>query len=81
MDPSKHPMGGVYWIDAKAPALAGAFPTYQRLAIAMDVGGAIKGSVRADLYTGTGQAAGVEAGRVRHQLDLYELTPLPTAAP
>ena len=81
MDPSKHPMGGVYWIDAKAPVLTGAFPTYQRLAIALDVGGAIKGLVRADLYTGTGPAAGVEAGRVRHQLDLYELTPIPTAAP
>jgi membrane-bound lytic murein transglycosylase A len=78
MDPSKHPMGGVYWIDAKAPALAGAFPVYQRLAIALDVGGAIKGLVRADLYTGSGPVAGVEAGRVRHRLDLYELTPIPS---
>jgi membrane-bound lytic murein transglycosylase A len=81
MDPAKHPMGGVYWIDARAPALAGAFPVYQRLAIALDVGGAIKGAVRADLYMGSGPAAGVEAGRVRHQLDLYELTPIPAAAP
>jgi len=81
MDPSKHAMGGVYWIDAKAPALTGAFPVYQRLAIALDVGGAIKGLVRADLYTGTGPVAGVEAGRVRHQLDLYELTPVPAETP
>jgi len=81
VDPSKHPMGGVYWIDAQAPALNGAFPAYQRLAIAMDVGGAIKGVVRADLYTGTGPAAGAEAGRVRHRLDLYALTPVPAEAP
>jgi membrane-bound lytic murein transglycosylase A len=81
MDPSKHAMGGVYWIDARAPALAGAFPVYQRLAIALDIGGAIKGVVRADLYTGTGPSAGAEAGRVRHQLDLYELTPVPSEAP
>jgi membrane-bound lytic murein transglycosylase A len=81
MDPSKHPMGGVYWIDAKAPALNGAFPVYQRLAIALDVGGAIKGPVRADLYTGSGPVAGAEAGRVRHQLDLYALTPIPAEAP
>jgi membrane-bound lytic murein transglycosylase A len=53
----------------------GAFPTYRRLAVALDVGGAIKGDVRADLYTGTGPAAGAEAGRVRHDLRLYRLVP------
>jgi membrane-bound lytic murein transglycosylase A len=75
VDPSRHALGGVYWIDAAAPALSGAFPVYRRLALALDTGGAIKGDVRADLYIGRGAAAGVEAGRVRHVLRLYALEP------
>jgi membrane-bound lytic murein transglycosylase A len=68
-------MGELFWIDAEAPILKGAFATYRRLALALDTGGAIKGDVRADLYLGLGQAAGAEAGRVRHTLRLHRLTP------
>jgi membrane-bound lytic murein transglycosylase A len=75
VDASKHALGELFWLDASAPKLAGAFPAYRRLAVALDVGGAIKGDVRADLYTGTGPAAGAEAGRVRHELRLYRLVP------
>jgi len=75
VDASKHALGELFWLDASAPKLVGAFPTYRRLAVALDVGGAIKGEVRADLYTGTGPAAGAEAGRVRHELRLYRLVP------
>jgi len=77
VDPSRHAMGGLFWLDAAAPKLAGAFPVYRRLAVALDVGGAIKGEVRADLYTGTGATAGAEAGRVRHDLRMYRLVPIP----
>lgn len=80
MDPSRHAMGELFWIDASAPSLNGAFPTYRRLAVALDVGAAIKGEVRADLYLGRGEAAGLEAGRVRHALNLYALQPVPTDA-
>jgi len=76
VDPSKHAFGGLYWISAEAPALSGAFPAYRRLAMALDAGGAIKGDVRADLYTGQGQSAGVEAGRVRHKLKMVALKPV-----
>ncbi len=75
VDPAWHAMGELLWLDAEAPALAGAFPSYRRLAVALDTGGAIKGQVRADLYLGRGPAAGLEAGRVRHQLTLYRLAP------
>lgn len=75
VDPSKHGYGGLYWLDAAAPKLSGAFPAYRRLAVALDTGGAIKGEVRADLYMGSGTAAGAEAGRVRHTLRLYRLVP------
>lgn len=76
VDPAFHEMGQFYWIDAAAPLLAGAFPVYQRAVMALDTGGAIKGAVRADLYTGRGDAAGQEAGRVRHELRLYRLIPV-----
>ncbi|MDP1630115.1 MAG: MltA domain-containing protein [Caulobacter sp.] len=76
VDTSRHDMGELFWIDASAPALTGAFPVYRRLAVALDTGGAIKGEVRADLYLGRGDAAGVEAGRVRHVLRMYRLAPV-----
>jgi len=69
-------MGELFWIDASAPALTGAFPAYRRLVVALDTGGAIKGEVRADLYMGRGDEAGVEAGRVRHVLRMYRLAPI-----
>lgn len=75
VDPAFHAYGGLFWIDGRAPLLAGAFPTYQRLVTALDTGGAIKGEVRADLYLGEGDAAGTEAGRVRHALRLWRLVP------
>ena len=75
IDPAWHQMGELYWVDANAPILNGAFPTYRRLALALDTGGAIKGDVRADLFLGQGAAAGAEAGRVRHTLKLYRLVP------
>jgi membrane-bound lytic murein transglycosylase A len=81
VDPSKHAFGGLYWLSAEAPAFSGAFPTYRRLAVALDAGGAIKGDVRADLYTGLGDRAGAEAGRVRHRLKIVKLTPKIDDAP
>jgi membrane-bound lytic murein transglycosylase A len=61
------------WIAADAPTLAGAFPTYRRLTVALDTGSAIKGPDRVDLYVGRGATAGAEAGRIRHDLRLYLL--------
>ena len=75
VDRAFHQMGELLWIDGSAPLLAGAFPTYRRLVSALDTGGAIRGEVRADLYLGEGDAAGVEAGRVRHTLRMYRLVP------
>ena len=75
IDTTLHAMGELLWLDAEAPILAGAFPTYRRVVTALDTGGAIKGEVRADLYLGLGSAAGAEAGRVRHTLKMYRLVP------
>ena len=75
VDPAFHPMGELLWIDADRPVLPGARPVYRRLAVALDTGSAIRGPVRADLYLGQGEAAGVEAGRAHHALRLYRLAP------
>ncbi|MFN3858917.1 MAG: murein transglycosylase A [Caulobacter sp.] len=77
VDPSHHSYGDFYWIDGQAPSLAGAFPRYSRLVAALDTGGAIRGQVRADLYLGRGDAAGREAGRVKHDLRMWRLIPAP----
>jgi membrane-bound lytic murein transglycosylase A len=76
VDPNHHSYGELDWIDATAPVLAGAPRTYRRLVMALDTGSAIKGMARADLYFGRGEAAGLEAGRVRHTLLLFRLVPI-----
>ncbi|MBE7217818.1 MAG: MltA domain-containing protein [Caulobacteraceae bacterium] len=81
VDPSRHAYGELYWIDASAPVLNGAFARYRRLALALDTGSAIHGDIRADLYTGRGDAAGAEAGRVRHTLRLVRLVPVVSSSP
>jgi membrane-bound lytic murein transglycosylase A len=75
VDPGAHAYFDLFWIDAQAPTIAGAKVSYQRLAVALDRGAAIKGPARADLYTGRGAAAGDEAGRVRHTLHLWRIVP------
>jgi membrane-bound lytic murein transglycosylase A len=81
VDPATHRMGELLWLDADAPLLPGAFPAYHRVAAALDVGSAIKGDARADLYLGEGDAAGQEAGRIRHALRLYRLEPVGPSTP
>jgi membrane-bound lytic murein transglycosylase A len=47
------------WLDATGRFIPGSL---QRLVIAQDTGGAIKGPVRGDLYWGSGDDAGRQAG-------------------
>ncbi|MBW8880416.1 MAG: MltA domain-containing protein [Asticcacaulis sp.] len=75
VDPTQHDLGDLFWLDAKAGTLSGAFPAYQRLVAALDTGGAIKGNIRADLYIGLGARAGSEAGRIKHALHMWRIVP------
>jgi membrane-bound lytic murein transglycosylase A len=75
VDPAFHAMGELFWVDADKPLIAGAKASYRRLALALDTGGAIRGPARADLFLGSGAAAGTEAGRVHHRLRLWRLVP------
>ena len=66
-----------FWIasDAAIPGF-GAEPL-ERLFIAQDTGSAIVGPARADLFTGSGEAAGRHAGAIRHAARFTVLLPRP----
>ena len=70
------------WIDAHAPNVDEKLPdtVFQRLVVAQDTGGAIRGPVRADVYWGAGDRAEGIAGRMAHKGTLYVLLPKAVAA-
>jgi len=64
-----------FWIDAELP-WAGETPSpFRRLTIAQDTGSAIVGPARADLFFGSGDAAGARAGAIRHRAEFIVLLP------
>lgn len=70
------PLGAPLWIDTTWPAGTGpAGQPLQRLMIAQDVGGAIKGAVRGDLFWGTGAQALEVAGRLKQPGRYFILLP------
>lgn len=75
VDPSHWTYGDAVWIEADGGNLIGAKASYRGLVMALDTGSAIRGEVRADLYIGTGNAAGEEAGAVRHPLRMWRIIP------
>jgi membrane-bound lytic murein transglycosylase A len=75
IDPAAHAWGEPLWIEAEGANLPGAEHSYRRFVMALDTGGAIRGPARADLYLGRGDAAGLEAGRIRHPLKMWRLVP------
>ena len=75
VDPAHWRYGEVAWIEADGGNLVGARASYRGLVMALDTGSAIRGPVRADLYLGRGEAAGDEAGAVRHPLRMWRLVP------
>ncbi len=68
-DPAHVPFGAPVWI-----APEGGFPA-PRLTIAQDQGSAIRGPGRADLFCGTGSAAGQAAGQLSARARLHVLRP------
>ena len=66
------PLGAPVLFAAEA---AGKQAEINRLAIAQDTGGAILGAIRADLYVGSGAAAGEQAGRLKQALRYWLLWP------
>ena len=72
------PLGVPMWIATKRPSSG---EMLQRLVLAQDTGGAIRGAVRADFFWGAGDAAATEAGRMREHGLLWMLWPTGIALP
>lgn len=73
VDPKEYPLGGVFWIEKQ-----GKSPITQ-LVVAQDVGSRIKTRGRIDIFYGTGEAAGKEAGQTRDIGQIYTLLPIDLA--
>lgn len=73
VDPAYTPLGAPVWIEKE-----GRDPL-NRLMVAQDTGSAIKGAQRADVFYGTGDAAGRAAGRVRDNGRMVVLLPIQRA--
>ena len=77
IDPRATPLGAPVWLDTSYP---NSNKPLQRLVLAQDTGGAIKGAVRADFFWGFGAEAGKEAGRMKQSGRMWTLLP-PAAVP
>ena len=73
VDPKYTRLGAPVWIEK-----AGKEPL-NRLMIAQDTGSAIKGAQRADIFYGTGKAAGLQAGAIKDPGRMVVLMPIQTA--
>ncbi len=69
VDPRFVPLGVPVWLDAMVPVAEKERPDIrlQRLMVAQDTGGAIKGVVRGDVFWGHGAEAESIAGRMKHR--------------
>lgn len=73
VDASYHSLGTPVFVTA--PDLAVEGTPFRRLMIAQDVGSAIKGPQRGDIFFGTGDAAGAIAGTTKEPARFYILLP------
>lgn len=74
VDRLQHTFGTPFFISAGELTAFDNRP-FHRLMIAQDTGSAIIGSARADLFAGSGDAAGEIAGVIKHNADFYALIP------
>jgi membrane-bound lytic murein transglycosylase A len=72
VDPRFIPLGAPVFLATTEP---NSEVPLQRLMVAQDTGGAIRGPVRADFFWGTGPEAGSRAGRMRQQGSMWVLLP------
>ena len=78
IDPRTIPLGAPVFLSTTWPYNP---KPLNRLMVAQDTGGAIKGGVRADFFWGMGHEAGALAGRMKQDGKMWVLLPRPTAAP
>jgi len=73
VDPKYVPLGAPVWVEKDGAG------KMRRLMVAQDTGSAIKGAQRADIFFGTGDAAGQAAGRLRDPGRMVVLLPIQRA--
>lgn len=73
VDPEYTPLGAPVWVEKDGKS------KLRRLMIAQDTGSAIKGTQRADIFFGTGDKAGREAGRLKDPGRMVVLVPIQRA--
>lgn len=73
VDPRYTPLGAPVWLEKNG------HDKIRRLMVAQDTGSAIKGAQRADIFYGSGDAAGQAAGRIRDPGRMVVLMPIQTA--
>ncbi|MBE0500346.1 MAG: MltA domain-containing protein [Desulfuromonadales bacterium] len=78
VDPRTIPLGAPVFLATTWPYTP---RPLNRLMVAQDTGGAIKGAVRADFFWGLGHEAGALAGRMKQDGKLWVLLPRPSAIP
>ena len=80
VDAGVHAIGTPVYVSAPTLTHATKSGGFHRLMVAQDVGSAIKGPERGDIYFGTGDAAGKLAGVTKHPGTFFVLLPGATAA-
>ena len=78
IDPKFIPLGAPVFLSTTQPNTS---EPLQRLMVAQDTGGAIRGGVRADFYWGSGDEAGRKAGSMKQQGKIWTLLPRDYAFP
>jgi membrane-bound lytic murein transglycosylase A len=78
VDPRTIPLGAPVFISTTRPCSS---ECLQRLMVAQDTGGAIKGAVRADFFWGLGDEAGSLAGRMKQKGRLWVFLPQEATPP
>lgn len=78
VDPAFIPLGTPVFLSTTVPLTQAPL---QRLVVAQDTGGAIKGTPRADFFWGTGPQAGELAGKMRQTGSMWILWPRAAALP
>jgi membrane-bound lytic murein transglycosylase A len=76
VDTTHHVLGTPIYVSAGGMTHVNASGAFNRLMIAQDVGSAIKGPERGDIYFGSGKAAGKLAGVTKHPGRFFVLLPV-----
>jgi membrane-bound lytic murein transglycosylase A len=78
IDPKFLPLGAPMFLSTQYP---GTGAPLQRLVVAQDTGGAIRGPIRADFFFGFGSEAGTQAGMMKYDGEMWVLWPRGAPAP